>query len=188
MHSIELLLDGPADARIRAQWAALSDAGLPSQADHASSSNSPHVTLLARRGIDGTADPALTELLDRLLPLPVVLGAPLVFGHGRGHVLVRSIVATRALLDLQAEVHAIVGGEDDVTHSSPGLWVPHVTLASRLDAEAVGRALAAVEAFEDEEARESPEDTRGPVVTPAGSLVSGRRWDPSVRAIVVLAR
>jgi hypothetical protein len=93
-----------------------------------------------------------------------------------------------ALLDLQAEVHAIVGGEDDVTHSSPGLWVPHVTLASRLDAEAVGRALAAVEAFEDEEVREAPEDARGPVVTPASSLVSGRRWDPSVRTVVVLGR
>jgi 2'-5' RNA ligase len=180
VHSIELLLDGPADARIRAQWAALSDAGLPSQADHASSSNAPHVTLLARRGIDDSTDPALAELLGDLLPLPVVLGAPLVFGRGRGHVLVRSIVATRALLDLQAEVHALVGGEDDVPRSSPGLWVPHVTLAGRLDAAAVGLALAAVEALEDEEARETAEDA------PASTLAAARRWDPSIRTIVVL--
>ncbi|WP_209560249.1 2'-5' RNA ligase family protein [Frigoribacterium sp. PvP032] len=180
MHSIELLLDEPADARIRAQWAALSDAGLPSQADHASGSNAPHVTLLARRRIDDSTDPALAELLEALLPLPIALGAPLVFGHGRGHVLVRSIIATRGLLELQAEVHAIVGGEDDVPHSSPGLWVPHVTLASRLDAEAVGRALAAVEALEDEEAREALEDA------PAPTLAGARRWDPSVRTVVVL--
>jgi len=186
VHSIELLLDGPADARIRAQWAALSDAGLPSQADHTSSSNSPHVTLLARRRLDGTADPALAALLGQLLPLPIELGAPLVFGRGRGHVLVRSIVATRALLELHALVHEIVGGEDDVPHSSPGLWVPHVTLASRLDAEAVGRALAAVEAFEDEEAREAPEEALDPGATPAGSLVAGRRWDPSLRTVVAL--
>ena len=48
--------------------------------------------------------------------------------------------------------------------------------------------LTAVEAFEDEEAREAPEDARAPGATPAGSLVSGRRWDPSVRTIVVLGR
>ncbi|TWX40124.1 2'-5' RNA ligase family protein [Frigoribacterium sp. ACAM 257] len=190
MHSIELLLDGPADARIRAQWAALSDAGLPSQADHASSSNAPHVTLLARRSIDGRTDQALAALLDRLLPLPIELGAPLVFGRGRGHVLVRSVVATRALLELHAEVHAIVGGDDDVPHSSPGLWVPHVTLASRLDAESVGQALTAVEAFEDEEARGAPEDAGAKAtgtVTVTG-LVAGRRWDPGARTIVVLGR
>jgi len=198
VHSIELLLDGPADAAVRAQWAALTDAGLPSQADHASSSNAPHVTLLARRRIDDTTDPALTALFDGALPAAVELGAPLVFGGGRGHVLVRSIVATRELLDLHAAVHEIVGGDQDVPHSSPGRWVPHVTLASRLDAEGVGRALAALGAFADEEAREAPEDAAAPAApgaAPAADhaagttrLVAGRRWDPSRRTIVVLGR
>jgi 2'-5' RNA ligase len=186
VHSIELELDGAADARVRAQWAALSDAGLPSQGDHASSSNAPHVTLLARRRIDDASDPALTELFDRHLPAAVDLGAPLVFGRGRGHVLVRSIVATRELLDLQAAVHEIVGGDDDVPHSAPGLWVPHVTLASRLDAEGVGRALAVLGAFEDEEEREAPEDALAAL--PPTRLAGARRWDPSRRTIVVLGR
>lgn len=194
MHSIELLLDDAADARVRAQWAALSDAGLPSQADHASGSNAPHVTLLARRRIDEVTDPALTTLLGSALPARVELGAPLVFGRGRGHVLARSIVATRDLLDLHAAVHAIVGGDDDVPHSSPGRWVPHVTLASKLDAEGVGRALGVLDDFEDEEAHETPEDAEGRVRgpdtarAPDACLVGGRRWDPGRRTIVVLGR
>jgi 2'-5' RNA ligase len=194
VHSIELLLDDVADARVRAQWAALSDAGLPSQADHASGSNAPHVTLLARRRIDEATDPALTDLFDGALPSKVELGAPLVFGRGRGHVLVRSIVATRDLLDLHAAVHAIVGGDDDVPHSSPGRWVPHVTLASKLDVEGVGRALGVLDDFEDEEAHETAEDADDRVPGqdtargPETRLVGGRRWDPSRRTIVVLGR
>ena len=194
MHSIELLLDDVADARVRAQWAALSDAGLPSQADHASGSNAPHVTLLARRRIDEVTDPALTDLFHGALPSRVELGAPLVFGRGRGHVLVRSIVATRDLLDLHAAVHAIAGDDDDVPHSSPGRWVPHVTLASRLDAEGVGRALGVLDDFEDEEAHETLEDAEGRVRgpdtarAPETHLVGGRRWDPSRRTIIVLGR
>jgi 2'-5' RNA ligase len=198
VHSIELLLDGSTDARVRAQWAALSDAGLPSQADHASGSNAPHVTLLARRRIDEATDPALTELFNGLLPLPVQLGAPLVFGRGRGHVLVRSIVATRDLLDLHTAVHAVVVGEEDVPHSSPGRWVPHVTLASRLDADGVGRALGALEAFEDAEALEDqeargalagrPASPTAPVPPATAHLLAGRRWDPSTRTLVALGR
>jgi 2'-5' RNA ligase len=194
VHSIELLLDDVADARVRAQWAALSDAGLPSQADHASGSNAPHVTLLARRRIDEATDPALTVLFDGALPSRVELGAPLVFGRGRGHVLVRSIVATRDLLDLHAAVHEIVGGDDDVPHSSPGRWVPHVTLASKLDAEGVGRALGVLDDFEDEEAHETTEDADDRVPGqdtargPETRLVGGRRWDPSRRTIIVLGR
>jgi 2'-5' RNA ligase len=194
VHSIELLLDDVADARVRAQWAALSDAGLPSQADHASGSNAPHVTLLARRRIDEATDPALTDLFDGALPSRVELGAPLVFGRGRGHVLVRSIVATRDLLDLHAAVHAIVGGDDDVPHSSPGRWVPHVTLASKLDVGGVGRALGVLDDFEDEEAHETTEDAAGRVPGqdtargPETRLVGGRRWDPSRRTIIVLGR
>ena len=51
-HSVELLFDQSTDAAIRRQWAALADAGLPSQANHPSPTNRPHVTLTVAQRID----------------------------------------------------------------------------------------------------------------------------------------
>ncbi|RFA19866.1 2'-5' RNA ligase family protein [Subtercola boreus] len=52
MMSFELRFDADTDAAIRAEWAALLDAGLPSQARHASASNAPHFTVLAAREVN----------------------------------------------------------------------------------------------------------------------------------------
>mgnify|MGYP000157915916 CR=1 FL=1 len=45
VQSAELLLDSGLDTAVRREWAALSDAGLPSQNRHRGESNRPHITV-----------------------------------------------------------------------------------------------------------------------------------------------
>ena len=162
--SVELLLDDTADAGVRSQWAALAAAGLPSQARHTGASNRPHVTLAARRWIDPAVEPALVSAVGGL-PLPVRLGSVALFGSGP-YVLVRLVVLTRALLDLQAAVRDLLGPDRTTdTHFAPGAWTPHVTLARRLAAEQVPAALDVLAGGRDLDAR----------------LVSCRRWDGDAR-------
>lgn len=108
--SIELLLDAAAEARIREEWQALANAGMSSMAGHEAASNRPHVTLLAQ------STPVLHPLPvgGVVLPLPIVLGAPLLFGDGDRRVLARSIVPSVDLLALQGAVlDAVDAPRDD---------------------------------------------------------------------------
>ncbi len=163
--SIELLLDADAEAAVRAEWDALAAAGLSSMAPHASPSNRPHVTLLARRG--GVAHPL--ALPDDALPLPLMLGAPLLFGDGDRRVLVRSVVPSAALLALHAAVRDAAGAGDDVDHMAPGTWTPHVTLARRMRLADLERALPLV----------------GGAIACEG--VALRRWDAGTRTVTALS-
>jgi len=195
MHSLEVLLDPAADAAVRAEWALLSAAGLPSLGEHTGETNAPHVTLLARPALDDEADAALRELAAATLPLPVELGAPLVFGTGRrGLVLVRSVVPTDRLLGLHRAVHDLVGrgrGSDEtVEHTRPDAWTPHVALARRLTPAGVATALEALadaasarETATVEEARVGGDPARDSSTT---WLAAMRRWDSDRRAVVAL--
>ena len=162
--SVELLLDEATDAAVRAQWDALAAAGLPSQARHTGESNRPHVTLAARRAIDAALEPALTDSVSSL-PLPVRVGAVACFGRGP-YVLVRVLVANRALLELQARVTEALGPDPRTAHHfAPGSWTPHVSLARRVTADQVGSALAALGTTPDLD----------------GRAVACRRWDGDAR-------
>jgi hypothetical protein len=98
MRSIELTFDETMDAAIRRDWEALASADLPSLASHTAASNRPHLTLAAGE--------ALQPVPVRGLPVAVRFGGIAVFPAGRRKfVLVRSIVASRALLDLHRGVH-----------------------------------------------------------------------------------
>ena len=77
-------------------WRALADAGLPSQLKVTSDTNRPHITLIAAERIDPGIDEELTWLAAEL-PLPAVLGAPLVFGGDR-MTLARLVIPSDALL------------------------------------------------------------------------------------------
>lgn len=154
--SIELLLDAASEAAIRADWQRLADAGLSSLAAHTSPSNRPHITLLARPSLHALrgADVAAR------LPIPVRLGAPVLFGDGDRRVLARLVVPTAELLALHRRVHAAAGtSESDAAHTAPDAWTPHVTLARRMRLDALRQAL----------------DSLGPAVD--GEAVSLRRWD-----------
>jgi 2'-5' RNA ligase superfamily protein len=125
MPTVELLLDEDLDARVRAAWARLAAAGLPSLADHGHPTNRPHLTLAAADALP--PDARLAPALDAL-PLAVRLDGALAFGGPRG-ALAWAVVPSRALLDVQAEVAAVVRPRSPWLH--PDLWTPHISLALR---------------------------------------------------------
>ena len=162
--SVELLLDNEADAVIRAQWAALAAAGLPSEQRSPSDLfHRPHVTLYAADNISPEADCGLPALLPGL-DLPIMIGAVLIFGprHGRS-ILVRTVVPSEALLRLQARVAELCGADPEGQFSS-GRWSPHVTVARRMPTDQLGRAL----------------DVLGSRTTSA-RITGVRRWDGNVK-------
>ncbi len=172
MYSVELVLDGGADTAVRADWASLMRAGLPSQGRHTGASNRPHLTL----ALSATAPEPVRVRLAAIaagLPLPVRLGAVLIFGNrppredgrpGRpALVLARLVVPDPDLLTLQRQVLAALDEPVD-RHGTfaAGGWTPHVTLGRRFTADQVAAALAAL----------------GPDPLP-GTLPRLRLWDMS---------
>lgn len=139
--SIELLFDEQTETRLRECWAALTEAGLPSQGRLDTTTNRPHVTLAVADRISARVDDELREYADRL-PLPCTIGALVVFGEHR-LTLAKLIVPSAELLALQRAVYQrcvphLVG--DPKTHTAPDHWTPHVTLGRRLDTDQLGAA------------------------------------------------
>jgi 2'-5' RNA ligase len=168
-HSIELLLDERADTAVRQMWRALADTGLPSPHRVPSDTRRPHITLVAAERIAPDIDRMLSGLAEDF-PLPVVLGAPLVFGGDR-LTLARLGVASAALLALHDEVYDLCLPFASNVFAHTGRWTPHVTLGRRLTAPQVGEALAAVDGI--------AADIRARVV-------GLRRWDGDAKVERVL--
>lgn len=166
VQSVELLLDADLDARVRQQWQALVDAGLPSLGRHTGATNAPHVTLVVASGVGPQAEERLVDALPPAdLPLPLLLGGYVVLG-GHKHVLARLVVPTTRLLDLQARaVEAWSDALDRPWTVTPGRWTPHVTLATHLTDTQLGQALTALRALP------------GEVHDGDGEAVRVRRWD-----------
>lgn len=171
VHSIELTLDDQTDAAIRDIWRALAEEGVPSQAGHRSPSNRPHVTVTVAAGLAGGIDADLVPLLDRL-PLSCRIGAPMIFGRGP-YTLVLLAIPSAGLLDLHAQVHRICLPHTEsglLHHTLPGQWTPHVTLARRVGAELLDRALTVVATGTDIE----------------GSFAGLRHWDGDAKHEVTI--
>lgn len=142
VHSVELLFDAETDSAVRRIWDDLMVAGVRSQAAHGSPSNRPHVTLTVSGRMDDTVTAALQPALARL-PMDCRIGAVMLFG-GRTVTLVRLVVPSVELLDLQAQVHRIClphMPDGPLANVSPGTWTPHVTLACRISPEQLPQAL-----------------------------------------------
>ncbi|SKC36309.1 2'-5' RNA ligase family protein [Okibacterium fritillariae] len=103
--SLELLLDRATEDAVRAEWAALADAGMSSLAPHTSPSNRPHVTLLVRPTL-APLDAGLLARIAATLPLAVTLGEPILFGDGDRRVFVRPVALTPELEELHRMLHA----------------------------------------------------------------------------------
>jgi 2'-5' RNA ligase len=163
--SVELLLDDDLTSAVRAEWQLLMEAGLPSQARHAGASNAPHVTLAVASHLTTEADEALDHLAYGA-GSTIRLGGHLVFA-GRTSVLARVVVPTSALLTTHRRVQDVVGRLPgaSATAAIDG-WTPHVTLARRLDADQLGRALALL--------ADTPREL-------LGTIAGGRRWDSDER-------
>ncbi|WP_042939352.1 2'-5' RNA ligase family protein [Rhodococcus sp. AW25M09] len=157
VQSAELLLDAGLDAAVRREWAALSDAELPSQNRHRGESNRPHITMAVASWMPDAVDDGAAVRFD---PFQVRLGGLVVFG-GRTITLARLVVPSNDLLDLHARMFEAVG-ERSLDHLQPGRWTPHVTLARRLTPEEAGDAVRLLS--------RNIEDL-------LGSAVALRRWD-----------
>ena len=142
--SVELLLDAASDAGIRAQWDSLGDAGLPTaRRSTPSPHHAPHITLWAGDRVDPEVDLALPRLFGGL-DLEVVIGGVLLFGpHQTGYVLVRQVMVSAAVGDLQRRVIELCGPGYG-SQFGDGRWSPHVTLARRLGIDQVTQALRAL--------------------------------------------
>ncbi|TRW83265.1 2'-5' RNA ligase family protein [Mycolicibacterium sp. 018/SC-01/001] len=144
VHSVEALFDDATETAVRELWDGLAAAGVPSQAGHTAPSNRPHVTLTVAEQMDDAVDVALAPLLDRL-PLPCVVGAPMLFGGGRTVTLVRLVVPSAGLLALHAGVHESClphVPKGVLPHVDPGRWTPHVTLGRSIPPDLLPLALA----------------------------------------------
>lgn len=170
--SVELVLDAEADRAVRAEWRALAQAGLPTaERTVPSPSHRPHVTLLAQDALPDGAEAGLAEAVAGL-GLTVPLGAVMLFGPRRGsYVLVRAVVVSAALLELQRRV-ADVGGAGPDGQFGAGRWTPHVTLARRVRADQVGPSLAVLGAADGVEAH----------------ITECRRWDSDAKRAWTLGR
>jgi len=163
LHALELLLDEDGDAFVRDIWDDLAAASLPSQAHHRGASNAPHVTLVAVPGITTEQAAATSAALAPLLPVALTVTGLALFGRRRS--------ALALLVAPPPSLTAVVDAQRTALGDSHDAWMPHVTLARRLDATGVGQAVGVL-------TRDGP----WPTLT-ADRL---RHWDPDARVARML--
>ena len=164
MRTVELLPDDALDGAVRDVWRRLDAAGLPSLATHRHPTNRPHLTLASA---DQLAPGDVLDEALRTLPVGVRLEGLVFFEK----MAVWLIVPDPALLALHAAVWRALGGADTNPLHAPGRWVPHISLARRVDP----ARRAAFEAV-----------AGGPAMT--GSFVGARSYDSADRTITPLTQ
>lgn len=168
--AIELSLSEPDEAVVVAQWEALRAAGLPSQADHRTMTNSPHCCLVVARALPADIAALAAVLLGPLLPTPLAVRGLLVLGEGPRVTLAHLVEPTPDVAAAVARVRrAAVTAGAPVRHP---VWTPHVTLARRVPRTRVPDAWAALAA------------------APAPRTLTATRlrwWDPDADAIETIA-
>lgn len=163
--SLELLPDPPGRTAVRAIWRELVEAGLPSQADHRGQSNEVHLTLLEGDDLGGVL-PLARRVVGPLLPLELPV---------RGTTVLGSAAKQSLAVALTLEVPPVLSGTVEQLRAAlpdppSRAWLPHVTLARRLDAEAAERVTGGVGALP-------------PVLT----FTVLRHWDPATRTLQTLS-
>ena len=141
-HALELTFDSASTAAVVAQWEALKAAGLPSQADHRSMTNAPHLTLVAAVGIEAAVVEVARETVAPLLPTVVALRGLVLFGQGPRVTIAHLVEPDAGLAAAAARVRALVP-----TLRHP-VWTPHVTLARRVPRRMLAAALEVLHAEE----------------------------------------
>lgn len=136
--AIELSLDAASDAAITAQWRALQEAGLPSQANHKGMTNAPHVTLVAAASLARPLADAAALSIE--LPQPLTVRGLVLFGESSRVTIAHLVEPTPALV---AAVSALRAQVPDLRHP---VWTPHVTLARRVPRAKVPAVLAVLAA------------------------------------------
>lgn len=163
--ALELSFDAASEAAVVAQWESLRAAGLPSQADHRSMTNAPHVTVVAAQELD----PGLAAVAAATIPLPttLVVRGLVLLGTGARVTVAHLVEPETALASAAAAVR------DRVAALRHPVWTPHVTLARRVPRTRVAELLDVL--------AQQPAPT-------ALTCTRLRWWDPASGAIDELAR
>lgn len=165
-HALELSFDEPSASAVLAQWEALRRAGLPSQAEHRSMTNAPHLTLVAASPVDPALVAPAVEWVAPLLPTPLVVRGLVLLGTGPRVTLAHLVEPTPELAAATGRLRAQVPA---LRHP---VWTPHVTLARRVPRARVAHALEVLAAVE-----------------PLRTLVADRLrwWDPERDVVETVA-
>lgn len=134
LHALELVCDEAGDAGVRRDWQRLRDAGLPSQLDHTGATNAPHLTVVSAPALSDDAIDVARVRLGGLLPIRARAAGLVLLGGERltvARVLDVDDQVVRRVLAVRAQV-------PDRQHVG---WLPHVTLARRLERADAQRAL-----------------------------------------------
>lgn len=164
LHALELVPDDAGQDAVRRDWQRLRDAGLPSQLDHPSPTNRPHVTVVAAPGLPYDAIDIARARLGSLLPVRARAAGLLVLGGSR-------VTIARAVDiddDVTRRVLAVRVQVPDRQHVG---WLPHVTLARRVERSLVQRAVDVL----------GHDDV---LLT----LTELRRWDPETSRVTVISQ
>lgn len=134
-HAFELSFDAESERAIVAQWLALQAAGLPSQADHRSMTNAPHLTLAAAAPIQARLIATAQKLIGPLLPMGLRLQGLVLLGTGSRVTIAHLVEPTRELAQANAQLRDLIP-----TLRHP-IWTPHLTVARRVPRRRVPEAL-----------------------------------------------
>ncbi|KQW53064.1 hypothetical protein ASC77_01830 [Nocardioides sp. Root1257] len=163
LHALELVPDEAGREVVRRDWQALHDAGLPSQLDHQSATNTPHVTVVSAPVLPESAVDVARVRLGTMLPVRARTAGLVLLGGRR--------VTVARVLDIEDDVvRRVLAVRVQVPDRQHVGWLPHVTLARRLDR---GSAQRAVDVLGHEDVQLS--------------LTELRRWDPELGAVTWLA-
>lgn len=163
LHALELVPDEAGQDLVRRDWQALHDAGLPSQLDRRSPTNTPHVTVVSAPELPESAIDVARARLGTMLPVRARTAGLLLLGGER-------VTIARALDIDDDVVRRVLAVRVQVPDRQHVGWLPHVTLARRVDR---ASAQAAIDVLGHED-----------VVL---SLTELRRWDPELGAVTWLA-
>ncbi|WP_172806355.1 2'-5' RNA ligase family protein [Aeromicrobium choanae] len=140
--ALELSFETSSADAVVAQWEALRTAGLPSQADHRSMTNAPHVTLVAAVAIDAAAVSTAREAIAPLLPARIEVRGLVLFGQGPRVTIAHLVEPDPSVAAAAERIRALVPA---LRHP---VWTPHVTLARRVPRRLLAQALEVLDATE----------------------------------------
>ncbi|MCB8955863.1 MAG: 2'-5' RNA ligase family protein [Nocardioides sp.] len=134
LHTLDLVPDLSGQEVVRRDWQALRDAGLPSQLDHPGRTNAPHVTVVSAPDLpDDVVDLARVRL-GSVLPVRARAAGLLLLGGER-------LTVARAVDIDDDVVRRVLAVRVHVMDRQHAGWLPHVTLARRLDRASAQRAV-----------------------------------------------
>lgn len=164
LHALELVPDDEGQEVVRRDWQRLRDVGLPSQLDHVSPTNAPHVTVVSAPLLPDAALDVAHARLGSLLPVRARAAGLLLLGGER-------VTIARAVDIDDDVVRRVLAVRVQVPDRQHVGWLPHVTLARRVDRADAQRAIDAL-GHDDVEL----------------TLTELRRWDPDRGQVTTLAQ